>query len=132
MAVQTQFEDLVFFCGDDWPAVPFSVVTPVTDADGNTISFDQVNITGWTIEFAIYADPECRTTAIFSLAIGTGITVTDATHGLGYFSVTKAQSALLQGGPGGLPTKYYVQVQRVITGSGLRRTIGLITIPVRQ
>lgn len=123
MAVETHIADLIFFAGDDWPAIPFLV----TLADGVTPD----PITGWTLTFALYSDPEFVTAALFTLSLGNGITLaTDGSDGLFYVTVTAARSGLLNGALGGLPQKYYWQVQRV--EAGLRRTIGVGSIPVRE
>lgn len=114
-------QDLVFFVGDDWPNIPFVV----TLADGVTAD----PITGWTLEFRLYED-DTQESLLFTLTIGSGLTVVDAAQGTFYATVTAARSTLLDGGPNGEPRKYYWQVQRVV--STLRRTIGFGVIPVRE
>ncbi len=104
------------FCGTVGPAV-FDWFFYQGDDIRRTVTYESppgtgVDLTGAAIEMDIRKGPAVLhpDPALIALAVGTGITITDAVNGVFQFLVTAAQSALLSGST---PFFYDIQVTPV-------------------
>jgi hypothetical protein len=71
-----------------------------------------VNITGWTITWALRADPEPSSPVLITKSVGTGIVITNGAGGIFEVTVAAGDYTLVTG-----PDKYYHSGRRTGAGS---------------
>ena len=101
----------IFAIGDDWPLIPFAVVL---DSDLVT----PVNISGWTLKFALFAD-RLFTKPIFSVTTTGGqIVIVSGSGGTFTVAIAAALSTeIAPSAPLANPLQCFWQVHRIDSGN---------------